>query len=330
MNMNEQDNLLTSEEMNALLPEAADQAATEREKKNRAVPYNFRRPDRWSKEQIRGLYLLHDLFAQSLSSALPLHLHTMVEVNLLSVEQNPFSEYLRGLTDPATLFTVSVEPAGGKFVVDLSPSIAFPIIDRMLGGPGAAKDNENKTATDLEMRILEGLVGTVVKEYGAAWEPLIKTKAAITGRETRPQMLQIVAPNEIVVIASYQLQVGEARGTMSFCLPFVMLEPAIDKFNQLSYSNSTAPDPAATLSLLKVLSTVRLPVTAELTKTPAAVSDLATLAIGDVIRTNHRVDRAINVKVGGLAKFAGTVASFDGQMVIQVSKRTEPKNSNNA
>lgn len=329
MNMNEQDNLLTSEEMSALLPENAGQAISEQDRKNRAVPYNFRRPDRWSKEQIRGLYLLHDLFAQTLSSALPLHLHSMVEVNLISVEQSPFCEYVRGLSDPATLFTVAVEPAGGKFAVDLSPAIAFPIIDRMLGGPGNMTETENKTATDLEMRILEGFVGTVIDEYGAAWEPLMKTKAAINGRETRPQMLQIVAPNEIVVVASYQIQIGEARGTMSFCLPFVMLEPAIDKFNQLSYSTSSAPDPAATLSLLKVLSTVRLPVTAELSKTAAAISDLATLTVGDVIRTNHRVDKAINVKVGGLAKFAGTVASFDGRMVIQVSKRTEAKTSEN-
>ncbi len=311
--------------MDALLPESSGQTASDRDKKTRAVSYNFRRPDRWSKEQIRGLYMLHDLFAQGLSSALPLHLHAVVEVNLISVEQIPYSEHMRGLSDPTTLFVIGVEPAGRKFAVDLSPTIAFPIIDRMLGGKGAEKSGENKAATDLEMKILESFVGVVIENYGAAWEPLVKTKTSFVGRETRPQMLQIVAPNEIVVVASYQIQIGDARGTMSFCLPFVMLEPVIDKFNQLSYSTSAEPDPAATLSLLKVLSAVRLPVTAELAKTPAAVSDLASLTVGDIIRTNHRVDKAVNITIGGLAKFAGSVASYDGRMVIQVTKRTEPK-----
>ena len=318
---------MTSEEMDALLPETGAGAGGERDRKNRVVSYNFRRPDRWSKEQIRGLYLLHDMFAQSLSSSLPLHLHSMAEVNLISVDQSPYSEFMRSLPEPTTLFTVAVEPGSGVFAIDLSPGIAFPIIDRMLGGNGAEKQGENKTATDLELKILEGFMGTVIEGYSAAWEPINKVKFKFTGRETRPQMVQIVAPNETVVIVAYQIQVGDVRGTMSFCLPVGMLEPVIDKFTQSSYSSGRAPDPTATLSHLKNLSSVRLPVTAELIETPAAISDLASLTVGDVIRTNHRIDTAINIKIGGLAKFAGTVASFDSRIVVQVTKKTENLNS---
>ena len=312
--------------MDALLPENGA-AGGEREKKNRVVAYNFRRPDRWSKEQIRGLYLLHDLFAQSLSSSLPLHLHSMAEVNLISVDQSPYSEFMRSLPDPTTLFTIAVEPSGDVFAIDLSPAVAFPIIDRMLGGNGAEKEGEHKTATDIELKILEGFMGTVIENYTAAWEPIARLKAKFVGRETRPQMLQIVAPNETVVVVAYQVQVGDSRGTMSFCLPVGLLEPVIDKFTPSSYSSGHAPNHTATLSHLKNLASVRLPVTAELSETPAAISDLASLAIGDVLRTNHRIDLPINVRVGGLTKFLGNVASFDSRMVVQVTKRSDSQTS---
>jgi flagellar motor switch protein FliM len=320
--MNEQENLLTSEEMDALLPDTGTGAAAERDRKSRVVSYNFRRPDRWSKEQIRGLYLLHDLFAQTLSSSLPLHLHSMAEVNLISVDQSPYSEFMRSLPEPTTLFTVAVEPEGGVLAVDLSPTIAFPIIDRMLGGNGAEKQGE-KVATDLELKILEAFMGTVIESYSAAWEPVNKIKAKIVGRETRPQMLQIVAPNETVVIVAYQIQVGDSRGTMSFCLPVGLLEPVIDKFTRSTYASEQAPNHTATLSHLKNLAGVRLVLTAELAETPAAISDLATLSVGDVLKTNHRVDMPVNVKVGGLTKFAGSVASFDSRMVVQVTRKNE-------
>jgi flagellar motor switch protein FliM len=271
--------------------------------------------------------MLHDTFAQSLSSSLPLHLHTMTEVDLISVDQSPYSEFMRSLPEPTTLFTVAVEPDGGVFAIDLSPTIAFPIIDRMLGGNGEEKQGEQKTATDIELKILEGFMGTVIENYSAAWEPINKIKAKFVGRETRPQMLQIVAPNETVVIVAYQIQVGDSRGTMSLCLPVGMLEPVIDKFTQSSYSSAHAPNPAATRLHLKNLSSVRLPVTAELVETPAAIADLAALTVGDVLRTNHRVDMPINVKIGGLSKFAGNVASFDSRMVVQVTKKAESQAS---
>jgi flagellar motor switch protein FliM len=328
--MSEQENLLTSEEMNALLPETDGQQGSERDRKNRVTPYNFRRPDRLSKEQLRALYLLHDLFGQSLSSALPLQLQAIVEVNLISVDQNPYSEYVKGLQDPTTMFTVAVEPLGGVFAIDMSSTIAFPVIDRLLGGSGSESSDPSKSATDLELKILEGFMGAVIENYATAWKPIAEIKTAFAGRETRPQMLQITAPNEIVIVVAYQVQIGDARGTMSFCLPVVLLEPVIDKFNQSSYSTSTAPNPAATLSLLKTLSAVRMPVTAELVKTPAAISDLASLAIGDVLRTNHRTDKPVNVKVNGLSKFAGSVASFDGRMVIQVTNKIDQNLSKNS
>lgn len=313
--------LLTEEEMSALLPENEP-----RERKNQAVPYNFRRPDRLSKEQIRGLYLLHDQFAHSLSSDLPLLLRSICEVNLISVEQQAYGDYLRGLSDPTTLFSFSVEGFRGMFAIEMNSSIAFPIIDRMLGGDGKP-DNEKRAATEVEMKVLEGFLPLVTDNYCEAWKTIAEFKAKPAGGETRPQMLQIAPPNEVVLAIAYQVQIGEAKGGMSICLPAAMLEPVIEKFTQASFTPGEAADPHSTFALLESLSHVRLPVSVELEKASAPVSDLMNIASGDVLLTDHRVEKPIQVLIGKAPKFTGRLGAQEGQKVLKISGSSANRSS---
>lgn len=313
----EEKELLSDEEMSALLP---PEDPTPRERQHRIVPYNFRHPDRLSKEQVRSLYLLHDLFAHSLTTGLPLFLRTIFEVDLISVEQKSYGDYVRGLSDPTNIFTFAVEKLNGVFAIELNCSIAFPIIDRMLGGAGESL-SEQRAATELELKILEGFFQIATDNYREAWLPIVELKIEPTGRETRPQMLQIVAPNEVVVVVVYQVQVGEVRGTMSICLPVGMLESVIENFNQAAYSQNKVVAPEATAALLKKLANSRFPVAAELEKVSAAVVDLMNLAKGDVLRTNHRLEKSVKVTVGGDSKFTGKLAAVDGRVVVQVKEK---------
>lgn len=313
-----QEELLSNEEMAALLPEPpADEAIRERERRKRVVPYNFRRPDRLSKEQVRSLYLMHDLFAHSLSSSLPLFLRTASEVNLISVEQQSYGEYMRGLADPTTIFTIAVSSLKGVFVIDLNTSIALPIVDRMLGGEGLMP-KQLRGATELELSIIEGFLSIITDAYAEAWKPIIDFESKVIGRETHPQLVQIVAPNEVVATAVYQLQIGESQGLMSFCLPVAMLDPVIDYFAQQSQSSADKKSPDATLHLLSTLSTVRFPVATELERVAAAVSDLMSLQSGDIVRTNHSVERPVNITVAGITKFHARLASIDHKMIAQI------------
>lgn len=313
--------LLTTEELSAFIPtRPAGSGVADREKPKRIVPYNFRRPDRLSKEQVRSLYLLHDLFAHSLSTSLPLFLRAIAEVNLISVEQQPYSEYLRGLPDPTTVFTISVEPLRGVFAVEINSSIAFPIIDRMLGGNGEQLE-EKRAATDLELKILEGFLSILVENYRDAWKPVTEFHTEVIGRETRPQMLQIIAPNEVVATIAYQLQIGEAQGAMSICLPVAMLENVIEKFSQSAYLPTKTTAPEATSALLDAVSRIRVKVAADLEPVRAAVADLMGLSEGDVLRTNHRVENPARIRIGRDEKFTGRIASVEGRLVVQLTSK---------
>lgn len=300
--------------MSALVPEGGKAIASEHGK---VIPYNFRRPDRLSKDQIRSIYLLHDLFAHTLSSNLPLFLRAASEVSLISVEQQPFGEYLKGLADPTTIFTLNAEHLRGSFAIEINSPIAFPVIDRMLGG-GGSELLEKRAATDLELNILEGFLSIVLDSYREAWKPIVDLATTIVGRETRPQLAQMVSQNEVVVTIVYQVQIGEAKGLMSVCLPIVTLESVIDQFNPATYAGIQEVDSETRLPLLDVLSRVRLRVCAEVKPLRVNYGEVMSLAEGDIIRTNHRIDTPVDIKIGGLKKFKGSLAANNGQRVARI------------
>lgn len=308
--------LVTEEELAALLDSPAEMgAAAAADKRHRIVPYNFRRPDRLSKDQVRSLYLLHDIFSHSLSSSLPIFLRAISEVTLISVEQQAYVEYLYGLPDPTAIFTVSMRPLPGVAVIELNPAIAFPVIDRMLGGPGQPL-RDARAITELEQKILEGFLKVVTDDLRETWKPFAEPDLQVTGRETRPQLLQIVAPNEVVISIVFHLRVGDARGMMSLCIPALVLEPIIEKLNQSSYSRSREVPPEQTQALMSTLSLVDFPVAIGLRSTTAALDDLLTIAVGDVLRLDHRLDQAVEISIGGLKKFYGELTTNNGHTAV--------------
>lgn len=316
----QKNDIVSHDELSSLLDNSADTSqVSTNDKRRRVVPYNFRRPDRLSKEQVRSLYLLHDLFSHSLSSSLPIFLRAISEVTLISVEQQAYVEYLYGLPDPTAIFTVTMHPLQGVAVLELNPSVAFPVIDRMLGGPGLPL-GEPRAVTEIEQKILEGFLKIVIDDLHEAWVPLINLDMQIVGRETRPQLLQIVAPNEVVLSIVFHVQIGEARGMMSLCIPAVTLEPIVQKFNQSSYSRSREVPPEQTHALLSTLSTVSFPIAAELFKTKVAMDDLLNIAPGDVLRLDHRLERPVEISVGGVIKFEGELVAQGGRKAVTIKQ----------
>lgn len=309
--------LVSNEEMSSLLDTGG---AASTEKRRRVVPYNFKRPDRVSKEQVRSIYLMHDLFAHGLSSSLPIFLRAISEVTLISVEQQAYVEYLYSLPDPTVLFTLAMRPLQGVCVLEMNPSVAFPVIDRMLGGPGEPLSTQ-RPVTEIEQKILEGFLKIVVDDLREAWKPLIELDLQVVGRETRPQLLQIVAPNEAVLSIVFHVQIADARGMMSLCLPAITLEPIIQRFNQSFYSRSREVPPPQTHGLLKNLNQVHFPVAAEIRGTRVVMEDLMRLAVGDVLRLEHRVDQPVTVSVGGVPKFTGDLAARDKRKAVRLRER---------
>jgi flagellar motor switch protein FliM len=312
--------LVTDEEISTLLEASAGSMGGGKEdKRRRVVPYDFRRPDRISKERVRSLYLMHDTFSHGLSTSLPIFLRTITEVTLISVEQQAYFEYLSGLPDPTVIFTLAMNPLQGSTVIEINPSIAFPIIDRMLGGTGNGLAAQ-RSVTEIEQRILEGFMKVILDDLHDAWKPMIDLDLQIIGRETRPQLLQIVPPNEVVIVITFHVQVSGVQGMMSLCIPAIVLEPIIHLFNPSSYSRNREVAPDQTRALLNNLSKMVFPVSVELRGTTLAMDDLFSLAPGDVLLLEHRIDQRVAVSVGGIVKFYGDLVDNDGHIAVLLRK----------
>ena len=309
--------LISNEELSALVTEPKGSGHVAR---NSVVPYNFRRPDRLSKDQLRGIYLLHDLFAHSLSSSLPLFLKAVCGISLISVEQQSFEAYIKGIADPTTIYTLYSTEFGGGFAVEVSSPIAFPVIDRMLGGPGDDIE-EKRPATDLELNILEGFIDLFVDSYCEAWAPIIEVEPEVTGKETRPALVQLVPPNEVVVTISYQVQIGEAKGSISICIPIATLEGVMSALNPAKDRRSNKEKPESKSALMETLGQLTLKVTTELDPIALNYTEVSGLKTGDIIKTTHRVSKPIRIRVEGKRKFRGTLAGRGREIVVRVDEK---------
>lgn len=316
--------VVTEEEMSVLLKSpGSGMAAGAAANRQRVIPYDFRHPNRISKEKIRSLYLLHDMFSHSLSTSVPIFLRAISDITLISVEQQAYVEYMYGLPDPTAIFTIAMRPLQGLAVLELGPSIAFPVIDRMLGGAGKSLQ-DSRALTEIEQKILEGFLKLVTDDLTEAWKQIIELDIQIVGRETRPQLLQIVSPNEVMITIVFHIQIADAVGTMSLSIPASMLEPVMDEFNQSSYTRSRNVAPEQTHSLLTNLASAEFELAAEIHGTTVLMNDLIDLVPGDILQCSHSVDQPIEVRVEGLHKFYGNLVANNKGVAVQLCGTAQP------
>src|ERR1700761_6808156 len=188
------DRLLSQEEIDNVFRNVRD-VPEDDDPAKRAQPYDFRRPDRIAKDQLRAIHLLHENFARSLAASLSAYLRAYVAVNLVSVEQLSFMEFTQCLPSPTSLIALGMKPFDGNAVLELNPSLVFPILEMLLGGPGKTPMKMSREVTEIEESILDGLIRIVLNDLRASWSGVTAIDFSIESHETEPQLLQILAPN---------------------------------------------------------------------------------------------------------------------------------------
>jgi flagellar motor switch protein FliM len=316
--------ILSQDEIDALLessPHAVGSTSGgERTPKGEVVAgYNFRRPDRISKDQLRSLHFLHDRFAHNVSTSMSAFLRSVTEVSIVSVEQFAYSEFLMSLPEQTAFYAVSMEPLGGLAAIELNPGVAFTLVDRLLGGTGQTPPL-TRALTEIEQNVIDSIVKLLLDSLADVWRAVVEVQFRIHARETRPQMLQVMGPNEIVILLGFDMKVGDTRGMLNLCIPASAIEEIGDKFAQGSQRTRREPSPEEASWLATNLGRVPVPVTAQIGTTIAA-GDLMRLRAGDVLTLGRGTATPIDVYVGRLNRFAGRLTQ-NGQ---SVQVRLEPR-----
>ncbi len=301
-------------------------AATSRVKlRDKISPYDFKRPERVGKEQMRSLQTMHEAFGRNFGAALSALLRTIVELKLTSVDQLTYSEFVFSLENPTCFNLISAAPLEGQLILDINLSLLFPIIDRLLGGGSDSAPPARRPLTEIELRLISRITDLFCKELKHAWENVLELDLAIDRVESNPQLVQIVPPNEVVVLISFELTLGDARGMMNLCIPFNAIERISTQLGAnswVSYGKKTA-----TLENIQRISSklngALVEVVVDLAETSISTSDLIGLRVGDIIATEKDVERPLVVSVEGRPKFHAQPGAFKGRKAIQVTGTIE-------
>lgn len=231
-------------------------SSPKQDREYRVIDYDFKRPDKFSLEQIRTLSIVHETFSRLATLSLSSLIQKKVDLHVASVDQMTFEEFIHSIPNPAAMAIINMDALRGSSIMQLDPQICYSIFDRMLGGRGTiAQDNKELTA--IERSISSYVFGDLLKYLREAWKPMIDFHPSVGQIETNPQLSMIVPPTEMIVLITFEVKIEEAVGMLNFCIPFIVIEPLLEKLSaQYWYSkvrtNKGDCVPAANIASLKL------------------------------------------------------------------------------
>lgn len=288
--------------------------------------YDFKRPERVSKDQLRALQAIHEDFARGFGASMSAFLRTIVETRVATMEQLTYSEFIHSLPSPTCFNLLSAPQLSGQMCLEISPLIVFPIVDRLLGGTNADIFIPQRPLTAIELRLVGRIIDRALSNLSEAWSELVAAQFEVSGTESNPHLVQIVAPNEVVIVVGFEIKIGARAGTMSLCIPYNAIEPVISRLATQRWLNY-ARGSGATQQAKRVFSGLRraeVEVRAYLGNTKITVEDLIHLAPGDVIQIDKAANRDLVLAVRGRNKFAGRLGKLHGHRAFQITRTIDP------
>lgn len=316
--------ILSQNEIDALLSAlstgemSAEDIKVEEETK-KVKRYDFRRALRFSKDQIRSLLRIHENFARLLTTYFSAQLRTYVHIEVASVDQIPFEEFIRSIPKMTLINIFEVAPLEGNILMEVNPNIAYSMLDRLMGGTGASPSKVDEL-TEIEMKIMKNLFEQSFDNLREAWSGIIDVDPYLLDLEVNPQFLQMISPNETVVVISLNIIIGESSGMINICIPHVVLEPIVPNLSVRYWMQTNKKEPTLeqSVALKKSLNKAPLDIIAELGNGQMTVEELLYLEIGDVFSLNRKIDDPLIVKVGDLPKFIAQPGHLKNKMAVQI------------
>jgi flagellar motor switch protein FliM len=316
--MPEADKILSQHEVDALLS-AIDTGAGEPSGESAAEPYDFRRPSRIPPGPLRYLHTLYEGFARAMQSALSGLLFKPVETRLAGIHQLPLGEFVASQPHPAVLILVSAEPLEGSALLSLSPSIAYPLLERLLGAGKVGAPQRDRALSPLEWNVTDALTSRLLDLLTEAWAPLTPTKFTVVRRESDPAALKFDSPNEPSVAVTLEVALGDQRGALEIVFPSRAVEPYFPKMvASAPFSTPKEGGEVREEAISRRLGPAEVEMAVHLPLEALRLKELETLTPGDVLVTNHPHTGLVVVTVEGKKKFLARLGSLKDRKAVKV------------
>ncbi len=286
--------------------------------------YDFKRPDKFSKEQVRTVRIIHETFARLAITTLSANLRSVVQMRVYSVDQLSYEEFIRSIPSPTTMAIVQLDPLKGSAIIEIDPNIAFAIIDRSFGGGGTGQ-NYNRELTDIENSVIEFVLVSLLANMREAWGQVVTLRPRFRQLETNPQFAQVVPPTEMALLVTIETRINETEGMINLCLPYITLEPIASRLSaQQWYSISRGNESAENISNIhNEIKNVNIGLKAVIGNTSITVRETLKLKVGDHICLPYApANKPIELYVGDKPKFLGMPGRIGRKIGLHIVKQT--------
>ncbi len=310
--------ILSQKELDALLSGVSRTVKGEGKKIKR---YDFKHPDKFSKDHIRTLQMLHENLARLWSSSMSAHLRGSVQVEVISIEQVSYEEFIKQLPNPTIMATIALQPLPGMMVWEINPDIGLSIVERLLGGSGDT-EQFRRELTEIELTVIRNTLSKMTNDIRSAWSNVLSISPELTSIEVNPQFCHVAPPTEMVILVGIEMKLNRKTGHMNICLPYNLLEVALPRLSAQYWfaSGEQGNDEKSKEKIKNLLEPTYLPLHVELGETLLTVGDVLELEEGDVIRLSTKANNDLKIKMNNQVRFMGRPGLVGKRLGVEITK----------
>jgi flagellar motor switch protein FliM len=293
LSQSEIDELLSALSTGKLEPDQVQE-----DEKHKIKLYDFKSPQKFSKDHIRTLELIHDNFARIISNYLTGQIRVNVKVKIQTVEQITYEEFIHSVQNPTIMTVFKMPPLTGSILFETNSQFSFQVLDILLGGSGDRKSNNNEFS-EIDKNIMLNVTTGMLANLKLAWEDILDVQPEIEGIETNPAINQTLAPNEPVALITFSVEMGKSNTYINLCIPYLSLEKVLDKLVvQYWFQNEDVELKEESKHKLEIgLNPVEVGVSVELGETQISVDDFLKLTNGDILKLDNKFRSPVKVYV---------------------------------
>ncbi|MDR0520410.1 MAG: flagellar motor switch protein FliM [Planctomycetaceae bacterium] len=291
--------------------------------KEKVTPVDFTSPDRVGKEQMKTLQTMHEGFGRKFAASLTALLRSQVEVKLTSVDQLAYSEFIFGLDNPTNFNLLRAEPLEGNLMLDVNPAILYPMIDRLLGGGREPSAATRRPLTEIEQRLVLRVTKMFLQELKHAWENVTELDFEVIQTESNPQLIQVVPPNEVVIVLIFEVAMVEVRGAITLCIPYNSFERISGKLTSNAWTGYSSKKQATPQTIKKISKSIRnmhVELKVKLAEAKMKLHEFWNLRVGDVICTGKKASSPLLVSIEGIPKYWAVPGKYKGYTAVQIEE----------
>ena len=313
--------ILTQEEIDALLSamERGDVDLDQEAKKDvEAAPYNLMSQNTMLRDQFSALEEVYDKFTRLMQDNLSSSLQGSVGIEFVSTEMVKYKEFISAFSSPTSFTLFSMEPLIGSALLCIEPGLVFSLIDSMFGGDGKPTTRVREF-TQIELRMIKKFAGEILTKFEKAWSSVYLLNMTLKKTETKPEFVQLVPPNDIMLVIVFVIKGPEFSGNFHIAIPYLMMEPIKERLSP-KYLREKDMEHTWAPQLKELLKDTLVTVIAELGKTTQTVRDLLNLQVEDVINLKAGPDDPISISVDQVPKYQGYPGIIKGNRAVEIVK----------